>query len=346
MEDIVFFYPTGHEKHYEYGHPERPERVEWICQALEAEGYWDSYQHLDPQEIPRSFLETVHSPAYLTELEWYCRNGESLDLDTYTTPASWKLALNAAGGAIAVFAAVWSASARRGFALTRPPGHHATRERGMGFCLLNNIAIGARYLLDGQVKQMPSPQRLAIIDLDLHHGNGTQDIFWRSQDVLYISTHQSPLYPGTGRLNDLGEGPGEGFTVNIPFPPGTGDQGFLTAMGEIILPLLDRFQPEMLLVSYGSDAHWRDPLGLLKLSSEGYYQLFRSLVSWADNKCSGKIAVVLEGGYDLLAGQASTLAIMAALLNKNWLDPIGVSPTPETEGWESIIERARQIWKI
>jgi len=346
MEDIVFFYPHGHEKHFEYSHPERPDRVEWICQALEEAGYWDAYPHLVPLTLSRSFLETIHSPDYLTELEGCCCCGESLDQDTYTTTDSWQLALNAAGGGVAIASAVWNGAARCGFALTRPPGHHASRDRGMGFCLMNNIAIAAGFLLDNQIESTNPAKRLAIVDIDLHHGNGTQDIFWRCPDVLYISTHQSSLYPGTGGLTECGEGPGEGFTANFPFPPGSGDHGFITIMAEMILPLLDRFRPEMLLISYGSDAHWRDPLGLLSLTTQGYYQLFESLVKWADKHCNGKIAVILEGGYDLQAGQASTLAMMAALLHKTWLDPIGPPPKPETEAWRSTLERARQIWNL
>lgn len=346
MEDVVFFYPTGHEKHHEYGHPERPERVEWICQALEIQGYWSTCSQLAPLEVSRGFLESVHSSNYLSELEWYCQKGESLDSDTYTTPASWQLALNAAGGAAAVSAAVWNGQARRGFALTRPPGHHATYDRGMGFCLLNNIAIAAQYLLEARVENTPPPGRLAIIDLDLHHGNGTQDIFWCNQQVLYISTHQSPLFPGTGSMYERGEGPGEGLTMNLPFPPGTGDQGFISAMDEMILPVMDRFQPEMLLVSYGTDAHWRDPLGSLKLTTKGYYELFSRLAAWADAHCNGRLAVFLEGGYDLLAGQASSLAMMAALTNKKWLDPIGDPPTPETKAWREMLDRALQLWRF
>jgi acetoin utilization deacetylase AcuC-like enzyme len=346
MESLVFYYPTGHERHFERGHPERPERVESIRQAFTQAGLWEAFPHLEPLQLPRPALEAVHTPAYLDELALASQRAESLDMDTYTTPASWQLALNAAGGAAATAAAVWRGVARRGFALTRPPGHHAMRAQGMGFCLLNNVAIATRFLLNGAVKNLIPPERLAIVDLDLHHGNGTQDIFWRNEQVLYISTHQSPLYPGTGSLHERGEGPGFGLTANIPLPPGTGDQGFRFAMSDLILPLLEHFQPQMILISYGFDAHWRDPLGSLRLSAQAFGTLIRALANWADARCGGKIALFLEGGYDLVAGQACSLAAAAALLGRPWNDPLGPSPLPETDGWKRVIEQAIQMWQI
>ena len=191
MENLIFFYPEGHEEHAEYGHPERPERVEVIREALKAEGIWGKYGHIGAIEVPEHILNSIHTRNYLEKLEDTCRRGGRLDMDTYTTKASWKLALQAAGGAISVAKSVWRKEAKRGFALTRPPGHHATRNRGMGFCLLNNIAIAAEYLI-----QEEGAERLAIVDFDLHHGNGTQDIFWDRGDVFYLFMHQYPHYPG------------------------------------------------------------------------------------------------------------------------------------------------------
>jgi acetoin utilization deacetylase AcuC-like enzyme len=209
----------------------------------------------------------------------------------------------------------------------------------MGFCLLNNIALAAEYLI-----QVKGAQRLAIVDLDLHHGNGTQDIFWRRSDVFFISVHQSPLYPGTGRLDEIGEGPGEGYTANFPLPPGSGDQAFRAFMQSLILPLLDRHEPEMLLVSFGFDPHWRDPLGHLLLSAEVYRELIGSLASWADRRCSGKIALFLEGGYDLEAGAACGQAGAAALLGLPWQDPLGPSPRMEVKSWQAVLQAARTHW--
>ncbi|MFC1996214.1 histone deacetylase [Chloroflexota bacterium] len=341
MHEIVFFYPENHTNHFEYGHPERPERVETICRALTDAGWWDIHPHIGPVELSIEVLSAIHETNYLRLLEAACSHGRHLDMDTYTTTKSWELALNAAGGAAAVAEAVWQGNAARGFALCRPPGHHATPGRGMGFCLLNNVALAAEYL-----QQALGAQKLAIIDLDLHHGNGTQDIFWWRGDVLYISTHQSPHYPGTGHLMETGSGTGEGATANFPMPPMTGDDGFQAVMDEGILPLIDRFSPEMLLVSYGFDTHWRDPLGNLLLSAGGYASLITSLTQWADNNCGGRIVLVLEGGYDLEAAAACGVGVTAGLLGEGWEDPIGLSPSPEGDGWRSMLVQAKVIWGL
>lgn len=340
MHPIVFYYPTGHEAHFQSGHPERPERIEAIRQALEAAGWWQRYPVLPPAPLPMNLLQAVHSPAYLSLLEMACRRGSSLDADTYTTPASWQLALNAAGGAVAVAQAVWRLEAQRGFVLCRPPGHHAMRGQGMGFCLLNNIAIAAESI------HRLGAERLAIVDLDLHHGNGTQDIFWPRGDVLYISTHQSPLYPGTGGMDETGAGEGQGATANFPLPPFSGDTAFRTIMDELILPLLTRFSPQMLLVSFGFDTHWLDPLGYLTLSAAGSGGLISSLCRWADEHCAGKLALVLEGGYDLEAAAACSTAVAAAMLGEPFSDPLGVDPNGERDSWKKVVERAKTLWRL
>jgi acetoin utilization deacetylase AcuC-like enzyme len=287
-------------------------------------------------------LQQVHDPLYIETLQEFCASGRHLDGDTYTTPASWQLALNAAGGAVAVARAVWQGQPRRGFALCRPPGHHATYRRGMGFCLLNNIAIAAQHL-----RNLPhGPQRLAIVDLDLHHGNGTQGIFWQRPDVAFFSLHQSPLYPGSGGLDERGEGAGAGYTINMPLPPGSGDRAFGACMQEVVLPLLDRLAPEMLLVSFGFDPHWRDPLGSLELSAKGLYQALADLCHWSDGHCLGKLAVVLEGGYDLDAARACGVAVGAALSDLSFEDPLGPSPTLENEDWLNILHKLKRIWNV
>jgi acetoin utilization deacetylase AcuC-like enzyme len=341
IDDLVLFYPEGHQAHYEYGHPERPDRVEAIYRALNAKGWWEKYPKIAPVSLPLEFLENIHTRAYLELLHDACQHAAHLDLDTYTTPASWQLALNAAGGGVAVASAVWRGAARRGFALTRPPGHHATTDQGMGFCLINNIAVAAQHLI-----QEEGAKRLAIIDLDLHHGNGTQDIFWRRGDVFYISTHQSPLYPGSGSVEEIGAGSGKGTTANFPLSPGSGDFAFSQVMSDLILPLLEKFQPEMLLVSFGFDTHWRDPLGSLSLSAEGYGKLIESLTRFAEEKAQGKIALFLEGGYDLDAGAACGQSVVAALLGQACEDPIGPAPQIESRYWMIMARRAREIWNL
>ena len=339
--ELVFFYPEGHQAHFERGHPERPERVERLRQAFQEAGWWEIYPHLDAIPVPSDVLRSVHTPAYLEALQEACSHSAHLDMDTYTTQASWQIALNAAGGAIGVASAVWQGQAQRGFALSRPPGHHATIDQGMGFCLLNNIALAAEYLI-----QQQGARRLAIVDLDLHHGNGTQDIFWRRGDVFYLSTHQWPHYPGTGGVDETGGGPGKGFTANFPLPPFSGDQAFTTIMDRLIVPILERFAPQMILVSFGFDVHWRDPLGSLILSAAVYGNLISSLVDFAETQCKGKIALVLEGGYDLDAAAACGQSAVAALLKRPWQDTLGPSPLPESSHWQVMEGRAREIWGI
>lgn len=341
MEDLVLYYPVGHEAHFAAGHPERPERFETIRQVLVAADLWDMFLHVEPLQLPDIVLRAIHTPVYLDRLEVTCRRSGWFDSDTYTTPASWDLAHKAAGGGAAVAAAVWEGQARRGFALTRPPGHHATADQAMGFCLLNNIALAAEYLLAEK-----GAQNVAIVDLDLHHGNGTQNIFYRRKEVLYLSTHQSPLFPGTGGLRETGSGPGAGRNVNLPLPPFSGDKAFRTAMQDCILPLLDRFRPEMLLVSVGFDVHWRDPLGQFLLSTRVYGELLSQLARWADQNCRGRLAVFLEGGYDLQAAGSCGLATVQALTGQPWEDQLGPSPYAEALDWQNTIAMARQLWEL
>jgi len=341
MLDFVIFYPEGHETHAEFGHPERPERVEVIRKTLEEQGVWQGSTQLKPIEVPNEVLESIHSKAYLEQLESTSKVGGRLDMDTYTTPTSWDLALKAVGGAIAVAKTVWNGESERGFALTRPPGHHATINRGMGFCLLNNVAIAAEYLF-----QVEGALRLAIVDLDLHHGNGTQDIFWSREDVFYFSTHQYPHYPGSGALREIGGGRGEGMTANFPMPPMSGDEAYRTVMREAILPLIRLYKPDMILVSYGFDIHWKDPLGNIILSAEGYRGLIRDLVNYADEACQGRIALFLEGGYDLDAAVACSLGVVSALSGLQWEDLIGPSPLPESNAYRVMLEQARAIWGL
>lgn len=335
MAELIIHYPRGHERHAFAGHPERPERVEAVVEGLQKTGCWDRAELLEPLELDTSLLEAVHSPAYLQVLQRASAGGRFLDGDTYTTADSWDLAKQAAGGAAAVAAAVWEGKGKVGFALSRPPGHHATTDRGMGFCLLNNVALAGEHLI-----REKGAERLAVIDIDLHHGNGTQDIFWERDDVLYLSTHQYPFYPGTGSADQVGEGAGAGWTLNLPLPAGCGDQAFREITRKVILPQLDRAKPQMLLISFGFDAHFLDPLGNLQLTGKGYYRLIRELKGWADDSCQGRIALFLEGGYDLRAGRICGGAAAAALLGEEWQDPLELPPQPENDAWREVVDEA------
>ena len=338
---LAVYYPDGHQAHNQPGHPERPERVEHLRAGLEKAGWWGPAMHMPSLSIPDEVLYQIHSEDYLNFFNQASQLGMPLDADTYTTPASWELAFNNAGGGINVASAVWEKKAKRGFALTRPPGHHATRGKGMGFCLLNNISLAAEYL-----RQVHHAEKIAIIDLDLHHGNGTQEIFYERNDVFYISTHQYPYYPGTGNLKETGKADGIGTTANFVLPPGSGDVAFESITRELIIPLIDRYLPEIVLVSFGFDPHWRDPLGHLQLSAGGYRKLIALITEWADIRCEGRVALFLEGGYDLDAAETCGQAVTSALVGEDWVDPIGPSPDPEISAWKVYFESAKQIWQL
>jgi acetoin utilization deacetylase AcuC-like enzyme len=341
MQPIAFFYPEGHEQHSKEGHPERPERVETMRRALEGAGLWQQGPQVAAQPIDDGVLRSIHSADMLEAIQEYGELERDYDADTYLTKQTWRLALQAAGGAAAIAAAVWNGEAQTGFALCRPPGHHATRTQPRGFCLLNNVALAAQNLIANH-----GAKRVAILDMDVHHGNGTQDIFYEREDVVFCSTQQLPLWPGTGRLEERGAGRGLGFTANLPLPPLSGDGAFAAAYGEFFPALLDRFEPEMLLVSFGFDSHWKDPLANLLVSASGYAQAVSSLRDWAQKHCSGKIALVLEGGYDLDAAAACGLAATQALLGLPVSDAVGPAPQHEGDGWLPVLQKAHEIWEL
>lgn len=341
MQDLVFYYPENHEKHFEPSHPERPDRITAIVESLTAAGLWEKYPKLESAQVSDNVLHAIHDPHYLNTLKDTIEKGQRLDADTYITRASWDIATATVGGAVAVAEAVYTREAKRGFALCRPPGHHATPNQAMGFCLINNIAAAAEHLL-----QNHGAERISIIDIDLHHGNGTQDIFFERGDVQFFSIHQYPLYPFSGFVDETGLGPGKESTINIPFSLQAGDQARQAAIDEIILPLLDRFKPNMLLISAGFDAHWKDPLGHQLTTTKGYGNFMHQITQWADNNCEGRIALILEGGYDLAAGATSATAAVEAMLGPNWNTSLGPSPEPENDRWQRVIQEVKQVWGL
>ena len=235
----------------------------------------------------------VHTPAYLSDLVSTAGRAVALDPDTMTSPASVDVARLAAGAACGAVDAVLDGRSRRAAALVRPPGHHAEPDRAMGFCLLNNVAIAAAHA------RARGLARVAIVDIDVHHGNGTQAAFYADPSVFYVSTHQSPFYPGTGAASDMGDGPGVGATLNLPLPAGTGDETVIAAYEEIVCPALRQFRPDLLLVSAGFDAHALDPLAGLQMTTAGFARLLDLLAEAADELCDGRLVAVTEGGYHL-----------------------------------------------
>ena len=249
----------------------------------------------------------VHSDAHLKAIDATAGRAVSLDPDTYTSPDSRDVALLAAGAAIGGVEAIVQSRATRVMALVRPPGHHAERDRAMGFCFYNSVAAAAAHAL------ALGMERVAIMDYDVHHGNGTQWIFYDDPRVLYVSTHQYPFYPGTGAAEDVGRGKGAGFTFNVPLEAGSTDGDYDEVFKALVIPVIDQFRPELLLMSAGFDAHERDPLARMRLSTAGYAALTRSLCDAADRHCHGRIVAVTEGGYDLAALKAcleSTISVL------------------------------------
>jgi acetoin utilization deacetylase AcuC-like enzyme len=315
-------------------HPERPGRVEAVLEGIGRAGLNDAVVPLAPRRATVHELEKVHTAEYLRALEDFCRSGGgSLDFDTIASAGSWDTALLAAGGALAAVEALGDAGGGVGFVAHRPPGHHATADQAMGFCLINNVAVAAAALVD-------LGERVLVLDWDVHHGNGTQAIFWDEPRVLYVSTHQWPLYPGTGDVNATG-GPGApGLTLNIPVPPGTTGDVLLYAFDEVVAPAAAAFGPSWVLISSGFDAHRDDPLANLALSAGDFADLAtraKALVAGP-----GRVVVILEGGYDLGAITASAGAVAAALLGE------GYRPEPATSGGPGAhaVDRARQVRSV
>jgi acetoin utilization deacetylase AcuC-like enzyme len=259
-----------------------------------------------------------------------------LDADTSTCPVSFDAALRAAGGMISAIDSVLSGEVDRAFPLVRPPGHHAEADRAMGFCLFNNVAVGAAYLTE--VKGL---ERVLVIDWDIHHGNGTQHIFYDTSKVLYFSTHQYPFYPGTGAAEEVGSGEGKGYTVNVPMEPGMGDDEFVRIFEEILKPIIDQYKPEFILVSAGFDIYFEDPLGGMKVSHEVFAKLTRLLTDEADKICDGKIVFLLEGGYNLDGLWISTKEVIEELLDKKKTEyKLSVSET----NVDSLIDNIKKIY--
>ncbi len=281
----------------EEGHPERPERLKAIVNALKREKLWETpkVKVVEPRPAKREDIELVHDPNHIELVERLSKSETPLDGDTPVRKNTYELALLAAGGTIDAGRLVLSGDTNA-FALIRPPGHHAMKARGGGFCYFNNLAV-----MIERLKREFKLRRIFVLDFDAHHGNGIQDIFYNDPSVLYMSLHQDPLtiYPGTGFIEEVGSGEGEGYTVNVPLPLGSGDVEYMGAMKEIFVPLTEQFEPELFAVSAGFDAYVDDPLTQLRLSTLAYGWLTRFVVEQAEGLCKGRVVFALEGGYML-----------------------------------------------
>jgi acetoin utilization deacetylase AcuC-like enzyme len=308
MSTLLITHPAFLDHLTPLGHPERPDRLRAIERALEAE----KFQSLARSQAPLASLETIalcHPMEYITEVrEAAPREGLiHLDADTSMSPGSFEAALRAAGGAIHAVDEVLNKKAANAFVAARPPGHHAETARPMGFCLFDNAAIAARY-----AQQRYGIASAAIVDFDVHHGNGSQEIFWSDRTVMYCSTHQMPLFPGTGAVGETGE---HNTIVNAPLRPGDGGAAFRAAFEDRILPRLVEFKPELVIISAGFDAHMRDPLANINLAEADFVWATQKLMDVADNHAGGRVVSLLEGGYDLQALGNSVAAHVGTLMH-------------------------------
>ena len=329
MTDAVLLSDARFFRHRSNGyHPERPERLEAARAAIERSEL--CFAPVEPRAATDEELERVHAPDFLKWLRTLSGEQGYIDADTYVGPESVTVAELAAGGTVAMVDALIDGPHKRGVALVRPPGHHARPDHAMGFCLLNNVAVAAAHARARGLK------RVAIVDWDVHHGNGTQDAFVADPSVLYISTHQFPFYPGTGAVQETGEGDGKGFTVNVPLTAGGGDGVYRAAFEQVILPVLEDFAPELVLVSAGFDASARDPLAEMTLSADAFGWMARALRGVADRSAEGRIALVLEGGYDLVALESGLLAATRGLVE-------GTAVEIRRESDSEDVARARRV---
>ena len=306
MAGVIFRHDSSRD-HDTGAHPERIARIEAIESDLAAHD-WLGYAVSDSPPAAAEVLQAVHPAAYVEAIAAVCaRGGGALDADTIVSSGSFDAALHAAGGAAALVDVLVAGDAGVGASLHRPPGHHAEAARAMGFCLFNSVAVAAQHALDAH-----GLERVAILDWDVHHGNGTNDIFHREPRVLFASIHESPLYPGTGPTSDRGSGPGVGFTLNLPVPPGTGDAAYTSLVDHVVVPRMREFAPQLLLVSAGFDAHADDPLAGGAVTDDGFAAMAASVRRFADELGIG-LGIVLEGGYDLGALTRSLRATLQAV---------------------------------
>ena len=317
--------------HTRAGHPENHTRMTAVQRSLEKSGILADLTAVSPQPASIEQLRRVHSSGLIDQIRTVSSIGGGLldHGDTYATADSYELARLAAGGCCTAVDQIMTGTARNGMALVRPPGHHAETNRVSGFCLFNNAAVAARH-----AQAVYGIKRVLIFDFDVHHGNGTQEIFYDDDSVLFASVHMfAPyFYPGIGSLDEVGRGTGAGYTLNVPLPPGVGDVGYCQVLNELVQPKVEAFQPELILVSVGFDAHWQDPLASAGLSLTGYAKIARHLIAMADRLCNGRILFILEGGYHLDVLTAGVHNVLYSLMGRDEIqDSFGTMPYTESD---------------
>lgn len=324
---------TRYQEHYTgRNHPERAARIGMLL-TLAEEYRRPGITRLEPRPATPAEIALIHDPAYHDRVAATAEKGYfAFDADTPVSAQSYATALLATGGLLTIIEAIMTREVDNGFALVRPPGHHAERNRAMGFCLFNSVAIGAQYL-----REKFDLTRILVMDWDLHHGNGTQHSFYADPGVLYVSTHQYPYYPGTGAAEEAGQGQGEGYTVNLPLPAGWGDAEYQALFQEVVDPICRQFDPQFVLISAGFDAHVRDPLGGMEVTEEGFGAMARTLLRIARDHAQGRCAAILEGGYDLTGLQQSARRVLDEMGGELLTAPL---PQPEPRG---LLPRVREV---
>ncbi len=297
-------------------HPESPQRLRSLYTMLQDPAMDGRFPVFPPREATIEELAWIHSPSYIRLIESTKGCGHRmLDADTHVSSETYRVAKLAVGGLFVLLDALYDKKIDTGFALVRPPGHHAEADRGMGFCIYNNVALAARY-----AQRKKGASRILIIDWDLHHGNGTQHSFEADPSVLYFSTHQYPYYPGSGRAEEAGKDDGKGFTVNVPLPGGQGDEDFVYIFTTLLTPMAEQYKPDLMLVSAGFDIYHKDPLGTMKVSSEGFGRLADIVRQLAKKVCEGRLLFTLEGGYHIEGLTRSVRNMLLTLQN----NPVGI----------------------
>jgi acetoin utilization deacetylase AcuC-like enzyme len=319
---VYFRHPSSLEHDTGIGHPERADRIRAVEAELERRN-WLGYERREAPRASEEQLLAVHTREHVDAVRRLSARAGAFDLDTPTSEGSWEAGLHAAGGACALVEALLGGGERVGFSALRPPGHHADRARAMGFCLLANLAVAARHALDSL-----GAERVFVLDWDVHHGNGTNAIFHDSREVLFASIHQYPFYPGTGPLEDVGSGAGEGFSINLPVPGGSGEDVFRSLVEHVAAPAARQFRPDLILISAGFDAHRDDPVGGCALATSSFGELARRLRALGD-ELGAPVGAVLEGGYDLEALAGSVAATMEGLAGGGEPRPVERHPLAE-----------------
>jgi acetoin utilization deacetylase AcuC-like enzyme len=319
-------------------HPERPERLDAAQAAIErARGAGLTFASVAPRPATAEELGRVHSAKFIDWMNTLRGEDGYIDADTYLGPESIAIAELAAGGVVALTDALLDGPVKRGIALVRPPGHHARPDQAMGFCLFNNAGIAAAHA------RARGLSRVAIVDWDVHHGNGTQEMFYRDPNVLYVSTHQFPFYPGTGAVAETGESDGKGFTLNVPLTAGGGDAVYRGAFERVILPALEEYKPELVIISAGFDASARDPLAEMSLSADAFGWMGRALRRVADGSAGGKVLLALEGGYDLVALESGLLSATRGITESMAVEIARTVDHPDLDRASKV---AKEAWKI